>query len=255
MAEQIPRYSRHTLLRFIGEQGQEQIGKARVFVAGVGALGCLISILLARAGVGFLRIADRDRPELHNLHRQILYDETDVGSGLSKVRVAEQKLKAANSDVMIDAVEHAIGPDNVESLCRDVDLVVDALDNIVTRYLINDVIIAERIPYVFGGAVEAVGNVMTIIPGRTPCLRCLWPDPQAVVNHPTAAQVGVLSAAAAAIASIEVAEALKLIVGASEDCLRGLLVVDLWRSAFQIAPVEPAAGCLCRAACNPGPWQ
>ncbi|MEW6350662.1 MAG: HesA/MoeB/ThiF family protein [Thermodesulfobacteriota bacterium] len=248
MAEQIPRYGRQTLLRFIGEDGQTKIGKARVFVAGVGALGCLISTLLARAGVGFLRIADRDEPELHNLHRQILYDETDLGKGMSKVRIAEQKLRAANSHVTIDAVEHAVGPDNVESLCRDVDLVVDALDNITTRYLINDVIIAKGIPYVFGGAVEAVGNVMTIIPGKTPCLRCLWPDPEAVVNHPTAAQVGVLSAAAAAIASIEVAETLKLIVGAPEDCIRGLLVMDLWRSAFQIAPVQPAAGCVCRAA-------
>jgi molybdopterin-synthase adenylyltransferase len=245
MTDRISRYNRHTRLRFIGEHGQERIEKARVFVAGVGALGSLISMLLVRAGVGFVRIADRDQPELHNLHRQILYDETDLETGLSKVRLAERKLKAANSNVRIDARECAIGPDNVDSLCDGVDLVVDALDNILTRYLINDVILARGIPYVFGGAVEAVGNVMTIIPGETACLRCLWPDPVVVANHPTAAQVGVLSSAATAIASIEVSEALKIILGRNDDLLRGLLVVDLWRSTFQIAPVSRDPRCMC----------
>ncbi len=210
-------------------------------------MGSLISILLVRAGVGFVRIADRDRPELHNLHRQILYDEPDLDTGMSKVGIAEQKLRAANSNVQIDAVESAIGPDNVEGLCDGVDLVVDALDNILTRYLINDAIIARGIPYVFGGAVEAVGNVMNILPGKTPCLRCLWPDPDLVASHPTAAEVGVLSAAATAIASIEVTEALKIILGRHDDLLQGLLVVDLWRSSFQIAPVAPAPGCACQA--------
>lgn len=234
------------LLRVIGEGGQKKIEKSRVFVAGLGALGSVISILLARAGVGFLRIADHDAPELHNLHRQILYDEEDVVRGCSKAEAARERLHAANSQVEIEAVTALVGPENVEALTEGVDLVVDALDNIRARYFINDMILARGIPYVFGGAIETVGNVMTIIPGKTPCLRCLWPDPQAVDNHPRASTVGVLSAAATAVAAVEVSEALKILVGRENEALQGLLVMDLWRGQFQCAPVAPDPACLCR---------
>ena len=234
------------LLRVIGEDGQKKIEKSRVFVAGLGALGSIISILLARAGVGFLRIADHDAPEIHNLHRQILYDEEDVVRGLSKAEAARNRLHAANSQVEIEAVTTLIGPDNVEALTEDIDLVVDALDNIRARYFINDVILARGIPYVFGGAIETVGNVMTIIPGKTPCLRCLWPDPLAVDNHPRASTVGVLSAVATAVAAVEVSEALKILVGRESEVLQGLLVMDLWRGQFQCAPVAPEPTCVCR---------
>lgn len=246
MEPEIPRYSRHELLSVIGTEGRKRIERSRVLVAGLGALGSLIAILLTRAGVGFLRIVDQDEPELHNLHRQLLYDETDLNRGLSKAKVAEEKLRAANSRVEIDARIAAIGPENVEELTDGVDLVVDALDNIHTRYFINDTIIARGIPYVFGGAVEASGNVMTIIPGKTPCLRCLWPDPAAVEGHATASQVGVLSSAATAVASVEVTEAIKIMVGREDEILPGLLVMDLWSGAFQVAPVNPHPSCICR---------
>ncbi len=245
MNTETPRHVRHVALKMVGEDGQKRIEQSRVFVAGVGALGSLISMLLARAGVGFLRIADLDAPELHNLHRQLLYDEPDVESGLSKAQAAAKRLAAANSNVEIDAVTAAIGPDNVEELTQGVDLVVDALDNIRSRYLINDQILARGIPYVFGGAVEASGNVMTIIPGKTPCLRCLWPDPKAVDDHPTAAQVGVLSSAAASVASMEVTEAIKIMVGRPEETLQGLLVMDLWNNKFHVAPVQQDPKCIC----------
>ncbi len=250
MISEPPRHSRHELLRMIGPEGQERIRRSRVFVAGLGALGSLVAILLARAGVGFLRIADVDKPELHNLHRQILFDEADVQRGLSKAQVAENKLRAANSEIEIEAITAAIGPENVEELTRDVDVVVDALDNIRTRYVINDTILARGIPYVFGGAVEASGNVMTIIPGKTPCLRCLWPDPAAVESHPTAARVGVLSSAAAVVAAIEVTEALKILVGKEQEALCGLLVMDLWNYRFQTAVVQPDPSCICRRVCR-----
>lgn len=242
----VPRYSRHILLKVIGEEGQKKIEKSRVLVAGVGALGSLAAILLARAGVGFLRIVDQDSPELHNLHRQILYDEADVGSGLTKAEAAALHLRAANSSVEIDVVSEAIGPANVEALCTGVDLVVDALDNIRTRYLINDVILALGIPYVFGGAVETVGNIMTIIPGKTPCLRCLWPDAAAVEDHPRASSVGVLSSVAATVASLEVTEALKILAGRDKDILSGLLVLDVWRNCFHVAPLCVDPKCMCR---------
>jgi adenylyltransferase/sulfurtransferase len=234
------------LLRFIGLEGQRRIGRSRVFVAGLGALGCLIATLLARAGVGFLRIADQDSPELHNLARQLLYDEADVGSGITKSDAALAKLRAANSEIKIEAVTAAIGPDNIEELTESVDLVVDALDNIRTRYFVNDRIIKRGIPYIFGGAVEASGNVMTIIPGKTPCLRCLWPDPDLVNGHPTAAEVGVLSAAAMAVASVEVTEAIKILVGREDEILSGLLVMDLWNNRFHVAPVQARPECICR---------
>jgi molybdopterin-synthase adenylyltransferase len=244
--QEIPRYSRHTLLRVMGEDGQEKVRNSRVFVAGLGALGSLISILLARAGVGFLRIADQDAPEIHNLHRQILYDESDVESGLSKAEIARRRLLEANSEIRVEAVPAVIGPDNVHELIQGVDLVVDALDNIRSRYPVNDAILDQGIPYVFGGAVETVGNIMTIIPGETPCLRCLWPDPEAVENHPRASEVGVLSAAATAVASLEVVEALKILMGKRDEILPGLLVMDLWRGWFHVAPIAADPHCKCR---------
>jgi molybdopterin-synthase adenylyltransferase len=242
----IPRYSRHLLLKVIGEEGQKRIERSRVFVAGLGALGSLIAVLLTRAGVGFLRIADQDAPELHNLHRQMLYDEEDVRTGVHKVFAAKRRLQAANSQVEIDACPEAIDGRNVEALVQGVDLVVDALDNISTRYLINDTIVAKSIPYVFGGAVETVGNIMTIFPGKTPCLRCLWPDPAAVDNHPRASTVGILSSAAATVAAMEVTEALKVLVGREQDALSGLLVMDLWRNQFHVAPIRPDPRCICQ---------
>ena len=246
MANQPPRYSRHELLRMIGPEGQAKIGRSRVFVAGLGALGSLVAILLARAGVGFLRIADSDNPELHNLQRQVLFNEADVRSGLSKAQIARERLQAANSEIEIEAVTARIDLHNVEELTRGVDVVVDALDNIRTRYVINDAILVRGIPYVFGGAVEASGNVMTIIPGKTPCLRCLWPESAAIEAHPTAATVGILSSAALVVAAMEVTEALKILVGREQDLLSGLLVMDLWNNRFQTAAVQPDASCICR---------
>ena len=245
----IPRYSRHILLKVIGEEGQEKIQRSRVLITGLGALGSLISILLARAGVGFMRIVDCDAPELHNLHRQILYEEEDARTGIPKAETARRHLTAAASNVEIEAVVDAVDATNVEELTRGVDIVVDALDNIQARYLVNDMALARRIPYVFGGAVETVGNVMVIMPGKTACLRCLWPDPEAVAGHARASEVGVLSATAAAVASMEVAEAIKIMVGRHEDVLKGLLIMDIWRNQFHVAPLEPAPGCICRT------WQ
>lgn len=246
MNTEISRYSRHELLRLIGPEGQKRIKRSRVFVAGLGALGSLVAILLARAGVGFLRIADQDYPELHNLQRQILYDETDIKRGISKAEAAKEHLGATNSEIEIEAATTIIGAETVGWLTEGVDLVVDGLDNIIPRYFINDSILARRIPYIFGGAIEASGNVMTIIPGKTPCLRCLWPDPDAVAGHPRASEVGVLSAAAMIVASIEVTEAIKILVGREDEALSGLLVMDIWNDAFHIAAVEPDPSCVCR---------
>lgn len=241
----IDRYSRHSLLRVIGPIGQQKIQDAKVLVVGLGALGSTISILLARAGVGYLRIVDGDSPELHNLHRQILYTEADVHEGTSKTDAARRHLLEGNSSVQVEAVSEFVTARNVDRLLEGMDVVVDALDNISTRYIVNDCAIAQGIPYVFGGAVETVGNVMSIIPGRTACLRCLWPNPEAVRDHPTASRVGVLSAVASAVASIEVTECLKIIVGCLDDLIPGLLMIELWGNNYQIVPLKRDPSCMC----------
>lgn len=246
MEPDISRYSRHELLRVIGKEGQVKIASSRVFIAGLGALGSLIAMLLARAGVGFLRIIDLDAPETHNLQRQLLYTETHVKRGVLKAQAALEVLRELNSEIEIESIPASIGPNNIESFTDDIDLVVDALDNISTRYVVNDTILNRRIPYVFGGAVETSGNIMTIIPGRTPCLRCLWPESDAVKNHASASTVGVLSATAAAVASIEVAEVIKVLTGRIDDTLSGLLVIDLWKNMYHVVPVERDPLCKCR---------
>ncbi len=244
-SKSLDRYSRHSLLRVIGQEGQQRIQNAKVLVVGLGALGSTISILLARAGVGYLRIVDGDRPELHNLHRQILYTEADVYQGITKADAAIRHLQEGNSTVRIESVKEFVNAQNVDRILEGMDIVVDALDNISTRYLVNDSAVSAGIPYVFGGAVETVGNVMSIIPGRTACLRCLWPDPQAVRDHPTAATVGVLSAVASTVASIQVTECLKIIVGRFEDLIPGLLMIELWANSYQIVPLQPDPSCVC----------
>lgn len=246
MEDRPSRYSRHTLLEVLGPEGQERIQRARVLVAGLGALGSLISLLLARAGVGYLRVVDRDAPELHNLHRQILYDEADTTSGLSKARIAERRLRAGASNVVVESLNAQIGAENIRDLIENVDVVVDALDNMEARYHVNDAILERGIPYVFGGAVGTSGNVMTVIPGMTPCLRCLWPEPKAVADHPRASGVGVLSSVATAVASVQVTETLKLLVDRRDDLIKGLLVMNLWRAHFHVATVEPDPECSCR---------
>jgi adenylyltransferase/sulfurtransferase len=244
----IERYSRHAMLRVIGEEGQARIEKSRVLVVGLGALGSLIAILLARAGVGHLRILDGDVPEMHNLHRQILYGEEDVATGISKADAAALRLREANSSIQIESFNEFMNARNVQRLLSGMDVIVDALDNIAARYLVNDSAIRLGIPYVFGGAVETAGNVMSIIPGLTPCLRCLWPDPGAVENHPKASTVGVLSAVATTVASIEVAECLKILVGRNKDLIPGLLMMELWGNHYQIVPLQQDPDCICHTA-------
>ena len=140
----------------------------------------------------------------------------------------------------------SIGAENIGNLIENMDVVVDALDNMEARYHVNDAILERGIPYVFGGAVGTSGNVMTVIPGRTPCLRCLWPQPKEVADHPRASQVGVLSSVATAVASVQVTETLKLIAGRREDLIKGLLVMNLWRVQFRVAAIEPDPDCMCR---------
>jgi len=197
-------------------------------VCGCGALGSVIAETLARAGVGFLRVVDRDYPELDNLHRQVLYEEADVASGLPKAVAAEAHLRRINSQVEVESFVEDVTYRNIRHLADDVDLLLDGTDNFPTRYLLNDYALSVGKPWIYGGCLGAEGQTMTILPGLTPCLACVMPElPPA--NTPTCETIGVLGPIVRVVASLQAIEAIKILSGRSEVCNPGLTVIDLWR--------------------------
>ncbi|MDI3341952.1 MAG: ThiF family adenylyltransferase [Sphaerobacter sp.] len=240
------RYARQAIFAQVGPEGQQRLQQARVCVVGVGALGTHVADTLARAGVGFLRLVDRDVPELTNLQRQVLFDESDLDKGLPKAVAAARRLAAINSEIEIDARAVDVNQTNVEGLIEDVDLVVDATDNFEIRYLLNDACVKHGIPWVYGGVIGSYGMTMTIRPGETPCLRCVFPDPPAPGDAPTCDTAGVIGPAVAMVAALESAEAMKLAVGALDALNRGLLSLDVWQLSFEQIPLgapDPACPC------------
>jgi adenylyltransferase/sulfurtransferase len=242
------RYSRQVRVPGIGKAGQERIGKARVTVCGCGALGTVLANHLVRAGVGFVRIVDRDFVEVSNLQRQVLFDESDVTNNMPKAVAAANKLRAVNSAVTIEPVVADIDRTNILDLCRDADVIVDGTDNFEVRYTINDAAVKLGKPWVFGGAVGTEGQTMTIVPGETPCLRCVFeasPGPGEVGTCETA---GVLGPAVAVVASYQAAEALKLLADKKETINRELVTFDLWLNTgrrIKIARLLQARNCPC----------
>ena len=236
------RYSRQTRVPGIGKAGQERIRASRVTLCGVGALGTVLANTLARAGVGHLRIIDRDFVEPSNLQRQVLFDEADVTDNLPKAEAAARKLRAINRDVAVEPVVADIDRTNIEELCRDADLILDGTDNFEVRYLINDTAIKLGKPWVYGGAVGVEGMTMTILPGQTPCLRCVFeasPGPGEVGTCETA---GVLGPIVSVIASLQAAEGLKLLAGKPEAINKELFMLNLWENTSRRVKVAPLAG-------------
>jgi adenylyltransferase/sulfurtransferase len=218
------RYQRQILLPQLGDQGQRRLSASRILLIGCGALGTVIAEQLARAGVGQLRIADRDIVELSNLQRQTLFDETSIDQ--PKATAAASRLSAINSSIIIDSRVIDVTSDNLESLCEGIDVILDGTDNAETRYLINDVAAKLNKPWVYGGCVGTSGIVMPIVPTKTPCLRCVFPTPPAPGELPTCDTAGVLAAAASIVASLQVVEAMKILVGDLSDLQ--LTRVQLW---------------------------
>lgn len=230
-----------TQMRFdkIGREGQERLCAARVVLAGCGALGSVSAGLLVRAGVGRVRIVDRDVVELDNLQRQMLYDEEDVRAGLPKAEAAAGKLRRVNSDVDIEACVADIDARNAEKLLGGFDLIIDATDNSETRYLVNDLAVKTGTNWIYAAAAGARGATMTVIPGETPCLRCVFEEPPPPGALPTAQTDGIIAPVVAAVASLQVTEALKLLSGRTDQLRKGLLVVDLWRGSFRTTFAAP----------------
>jgi molybdopterin/thiamine biosynthesis adenylyltransferase len=238
----LERYSRQMRVPGIGKAGQEKIMAARVTLCGCGALGTVLANTLVRAGVGHVRVVDRDFVEPSNLQRQVLFDEADVTGNLPKAEAAATKLRAINSTVNVESVVADIDRTNIEDLCRDADLILDGTDNFEVRYLINDVAVKLGKPWVYGGAVGSEGMTMTIIPGETPCLRCVFeasPGPGEVGTCETA---GVLGPIVSIVASFQAAEALKILAGKTAAINRELFVLNIWENTSRRVKVAPLAG-------------
>ena len=226
------RYSRQIRFTPIGAAGQQKIANARVALIGAGALGTVSAELLVRAGVGFLRIIDRDFVELSNLQRQSLYDEDDVRNNLPKAIAAAARLKRINSTVHIEPIVDDVNPSTVEDYIKDVDLVLDALDNFETRFVINDACAKHLRPWIYSSAVGSYGLVMPIVPAKSPCLRCMIGSLPAPGSSPTCDTAGVIGPITHIIASIQVAEALKWITGTGETKDLQLITYDVWTHRF-----------------------
>jgi len=238
----IDRYSRQTLFRGIGEEGQKKLANSHVVIIGCGALGTVIANSLVRAGVGKVKLIDRDFIEYHNLQRQVLFDEEDIKAQLPKAIAAERHLKKVNSTVEITGLVADVHYANIERLVTGADLILDGLDNPETRFLINDVSLKHKIPWVYGGAIATYGMTMNIIPGETPCFRCVFPSvpPPGVI--PTCDRAGVISPAPSVIGSLQSVEAMKILVGVKE-INRDIIFVDVWQGAFERFKHSPRPDC------------
>ncbi len=226
--EELQRYVRQMRYARIGQKGQQKINAGRVLICGCGALGSVLANTLARAGVGHLRIVDRDFLELNNLQRQVLYDEADVAAGIPKAVAAANHLRRINSSIEIEPIVVDVDATNVRQLTKDVDVIVDGTDNFEIRYLLNDVAVSDRIPWIYGGCIGANGQSMTVVPGMTPCFRCLHPEPPPPGTAETCDSAGILGPIINVIASIEACEVLKILVGDREQINRHLQVIELW---------------------------
>jgi len=251
----LERYSRQVRFAPLGAEGQERLLASRALVVGCGALGSVIANTLARAGVGKLRIVDRDFLELNNLQRQVLYDEDDVAAGFPKAIAAAERLKRINSQIAIEPIVADVDSRNIGPLFDGVDCVVDGTDNFEIRFLINDAALHYRIPWIYGGCIGAEGQSMTILPGETPCLRCLIAEAPPPGSTPTCDTAGVLGPIINVIASIQSAEALKILSGKQDATSRVLTVVDLWENRVRQVQLDSLREIDCPA-CKRGefPW-
>ena len=224
------RYSRQQLFPGIGPEGQAKLRACAVVIIGCGALGAMQAEMLARAGVGLIRLVDRDFVELSNLHRQVMYDERDATERLPKAVAAARRVGQINSEVLTESLIKDVNPSNIEQLIIGMDLILDGTDNFETRYLINDAAVKAGKPWLYGAAVGAHGLQMTILPGQTPCLRCLFPEAPAPGSSPTCDTAGVILPVISTVVSWQVVEAIKIITGQFDKLHRALLQFDLWEN-------------------------
>jgi molybdopterin/thiamine biosynthesis adenylyltransferase len=239
------RYSRQILFRGIGAQGQRRLAESRVAIVGCGATGSALAGMLARAGVGTLRIIDRDYVESSNLQRQSLFDEKDAAESWPKALAAARKIAAFNSEITVEPKVDDLVPENVQVLLEGMDLILDGTDNFETRYLINDYAVEHSLPWIYSAAVGSYGVTLNVLPEKTACLACIFPDsPRGIVE--TCETSGILNSVVNLVASIAATEALKVLVEGVDapQLRRTLLSFDLWTNEHaEIAAAKPRPGC------------
>ena len=237
------RFSRQIRFSGVGERGQQRLLDACVAIVGCGALGSFHAGALARAGVGRLRIIDRDYVELSNLQRQWLFEESDAREALPKAVAAARRLALINSGVHVESAVADLTPSTAQELLGEVDLILDGTDNFETRYLINDYAVSQGVPWIYGAAVGSYGISMAVVPGETACLKCVYPEPPGGAQ-PTCETAGVLGAITSLIASWQVAEAMKILCGESSS--RKITTVDVWSGEMrQIVQPQRDSRCVC----------
>lgn len=242
--DEFNKYSRQLLFAGIGEEGQRRLAAARLAIVGCGALGSAQANALARAGVGFLRIVDRDFVEENNLQRQMLFDEGDAHDALPKAVAAERKLRQINSAVVVQAVVADLVPENAEELLADCQLLLDGTDNFETRHLLNDVAVKHGRPWIYGAVVGSYGVTQLIVPGQTACLTCLLEGRHEPGLEETCDTVGVINPAVNWVAALQVSQALQWLVGRWGVETARLVRGDLWRNEFHASPVpRPRPDC------------
>jgi adenylyltransferase/sulfurtransferase len=238
------RYSRQILFEGIGEAGQRRLRGARVLVVGCGALGSAQAEMLARAGVGRLRIVDRDFVEESNLQRQTMFTERDARERVPKAVAAARRIAEINSDVECEASVADVNHSNVERLLEGCDVLMDGTDNFSTRFLLNDACVKHGVNWVYGAAVGSYGVTMTVRPRVSPCLRCVFPETPPAASAPTCDTAGVIMPIIAVVAAVQVSEALKLLTGKLEELHGSLMQFDVWRNEWRrIALKDRAPDC------------
>lgn len=233
----VSRYHKQMLFSGIGRDGQQRISDSRVLLVGCGALGCVVADAMTRAGVGHLRIVDRDFVELSNLQRQLLFDESDVADHLPKSIAAHRRLSRVNSEIVIEPIVADVNCSNVLELAAGCSLILDGTDNFEVRYLLNDVSLETGTPWIFTGCTGSAGQVMPVFPGSSACLRCLMPSPPPPGMTETCDTAGVLGPAIGMVASLQAGIALKILSGHADLVDRRLSIIDVWTGQFRSVDV------------------
>ena len=233
------RYSRQVLFEGIGAEGQSRLSNARVLIIGCGALGSAQAEALARAGIGSLTIVDRDFVEFSNLQRQTMFTESDAEERLPKAIACMNHIREINREIEVEPVIADVNHSNVERLMEGADLVLDGTDNFATRYLINDACVKHQINWIYGAAVGSYGVTMTIRPGLTSCLRCVFPEAPPAASSPTCDTAGVIMPIISIVAAVQVTEAIKLLTGQIDQLHGSLMQFDVWKNDWRRIALRP----------------
>lgn len=246
----LERYVRQAAFYGIGNQGQKKLLEKAAVLVGCGALGCTSANLLIRSGIRYLKIVDRDYIEKSNLQRQSLFDEDDIRKNLPKAVAAQQKLQKINSEVQTESVVADLNPSNIDYILGNTNIVIDGTDNFETRFLVNDYCVKKGIPWIYGACIGSTGLTMNIIPSKTPCLRCVLENIPPFGTTETCDTDGIIAPIASMIASVQVAEALKVLTDNLDTLRKGLLKIDLWRNEMRMLHTEEIRGKIDCMACK-----